>query len=359
MNGDDAAAGISRVGRKKASGPFALTVAGVVSLLVFAAAGSALRGLREKEPAPRPVASPSVATPQAHARGKLVFQVQCARCHGPEGRGNGPDAATLRPPPRDLTTAPWRTVATSEAIRRTVSEGVPGTMMPGLAAALSPRELDAVVDFVLSIAPRLTDLLKDAGFTPAQADRAAPRLSARGVGDESIGLDRLRGKLVLIVFWGTSCAPCVEELPELGALARRFQGEDLEVVPVCVDESDAVVVRRVAASRAPGLPVYTDPSGSSKLSYDVERPARRGDCRPGRPPARVRPGLGAMVHAGNGRPDPFQPPSSDRAGWEMNDETPRRSPPESGCHGLSSTRVPSASANPHGLRTIRGTLNQK
>jgi mono/diheme cytochrome c family protein/peroxiredoxin len=276
MNGDDAAAGISRVGRKKASGPFALAGAGVVSLLVFAAAGSALRGLREKEPAPRPAPSPSVATPQAHARGKLVFQVQCARCHGPEGHGDGPDAATLRPPPRDLTTAPWRTAATSEAIRRTVSEGVPGTMMPGLAAALSPRELDAVVDFVLSIVPegaggasRFADLLKGAGFTPARADRAAPRLSARGVDNDSLGLDRLRGKLVLIVFWGTTCAPCVEELPALEALARRFQAEGLEVVPVCVDESDAAVVRRVAASRAPGLPVYTDPSGSSKLSYDV------------------------------------------------------------------------------------------
>jgi thiol-disulfide isomerase/thioredoxin len=150
-------------------------------------------------------------------------------------------------------------------------------MMTGLAAALSPRELGAVVDFVLSIAPdgamgpRVgADLLRSAGFTPASAGRTAPPLAARGAGGEAVSLDRLRGKLVLLVFWGTSCAPCLEELPDLEALAGRFRGGGLEVLPVCVDEADATVARRVAADRAPRLPVFIDPSGAARLSYDVQ-----------------------------------------------------------------------------------------
>jgi thiol-disulfide isomerase/thioredoxin len=153
-------------------------------------------------------------------------------------------------------------------------------MMNGLAAALSPRELDAVVDFVLSIAPEgakgtpltrdATEALQKAGFTPSSAVRAAPPLSARGAEGEPVMLDRLRGRLVLIVFWGTSCAPCLKELPALERLADRQRGEDLAVVPVCLDEADAAVAQRVAAEQAPRLPVYIDPTGAAKLSYDVQ-----------------------------------------------------------------------------------------
>ena len=44
--------------------------------------------------------------------------------------------------------------------------------------------------------------------------------------------------------------------------------------------------------------------------------------------------------------------------WTTNPkiETSRSSPPAAGCHGLSSTRVPSAWPRPHGLKTTRGTL---
>jgi thiol-disulfide isomerase/thioredoxin len=153
-------------------------------------------------------------------------------------------------------------------------------MMTGLVAALSPREMDSVVDFVLSIAPKPTKgppvprdvngALRKAGFNPSSADRAAPPLSARGAEGESVTLDRLRGKLVLIVFWGTSCAPCLKELPHLERVADQYRGQGFAVVPVCVDVADTAVARRVAADQAPRLPVYIDPTGAAKLSYDVQ-----------------------------------------------------------------------------------------
>lgn len=272
-------------GRPKAPRPLAMAAAGALSLVVFTTAGWVLRGLDRGQPA-EPVA-PQVTgdgiagvRDQQHARGKLVFQVHCARCHGQDGRGNGPDAATLRQPPRDLTALPWRTDVTGESIRRTVIEGLPGTMMTGLAASLTTRELDAVVDFVLSIAPAATtgpaaagdvaSSLEQAGFTPFAANRAAPPLSVRDADGKTLTLDGLRGRPVLIVFWGTSCAPCLEELPELERLASRHGCEGLAVVPVCVDVSDAADARRVGADRAPGLPVYADPTGTAKLSYGVQ-----------------------------------------------------------------------------------------
>lgn len=43
-------------------------------------------------PGGRDEKSPLTATPETMARGKTIFAANCARCHGPEGKGDGPDS---------------------------------------------------------------------------------------------------------------------------------------------------------------------------------------------------------------------------------------------------------------------------
>lgn len=261
----------------KKPSPGALAAISVASLLLFTAIGWTLHGLRRQEPrrtGPPIVVSAKDASGADEARGRLVFQVHCARCHGSGGHGDGPEAAALRPPPRDLTGLPWRTAATPDALRRTIREGVPGTMMAGLAAAISPRELDALVDFVRSIAPEAAKnpsapLLTSAGFTPSPSSRTPPKLEILDDSGKSVTLGDLRGKLVFVVFWGTSCASCVKELAELERFAERFGGERLQILPICADETDTAVIRAVARARAPKLPVYFDPTSAARLAFDV------------------------------------------------------------------------------------------
>ena len=40
--------------------------------------------------------------PASARDGATLYRDQCARCHGPEARGNGPEAAVLAHPPRNL-----------------------------------------------------------------------------------------------------------------------------------------------------------------------------------------------------------------------------------------------------------------
>jgi putative copper export protein/mono/diheme cytochrome c family protein len=47
--------------------------------------------------------SPTGFSAQSVAQGASLFAAHCASCHGPEGRGDGPAAASLNPPPADLT----------------------------------------------------------------------------------------------------------------------------------------------------------------------------------------------------------------------------------------------------------------
>lgn len=67
-------------------------------------------------------------------RGAAMYEAQCASCHGAQGRGDGPLAASLKPPPiafADRERARSRSVL---ALYQIVSQGVAGTSMPGFAA---------------------------------------------------------------------------------------------------------------------------------------------------------------------------------------------------------------------------------
>ena len=85
--------------------------------------------------------------PAVIARGAEIFAVNCAICHGDRGRGDGPLAVALKPPPSDLTK---RHVFhhPDERLLRWITEGIPGTAMPPFGDYLSLEERQAVVSFV-------------------------------------------------------------------------------------------------------------------------------------------------------------------------------------------------------------------
>ena len=42
------------------------------------------------------------------AKGKMLFETNCASCHGTSGKGDGPVGAALQPPPRNFTVAEFK-----------------------------------------------------------------------------------------------------------------------------------------------------------------------------------------------------------------------------------------------------------
>ncbi|TAF59519.1 MAG: TlpA family protein disulfide reductase [Cytophagales bacterium] len=40
--------------------------------------------------------------------------------------------------------------------------------------------------------------------------------------DKEVSLSSLKGKVVVLNFWGTYCVPCIKEMPELNDLKKRF-----------------------------------------------------------------------------------------------------------------------------------------
>ena len=58
----------------------------------------------------------------------------------------------------------------------------------------------------------------------------APAWEATTVAGESISSSTLQGKYVLLDFWGSWCAPCIDALPKLADVYARFGGEQFELV---------------------------------------------------------------------------------------------------------------------------------
>ena len=91
-------------------------------------------------------------------RGGKVFKHYCATCHGNEGQGNGFNSTNLAVPPRDFSNAQFWRQATDERLLLAVSKG--GTavsksvLMPAWGQTLTDRQLNDVVTFLHTLAPR-------------------------------------------------------------------------------------------------------------------------------------------------------------------------------------------------------------
>lgn len=74
----------------------------------------------------------------------------------------------------------------------------------------------------------------------AQEAAPAPRFQLRDLRGETHSLDALRGKVVLLNFWATWCAPCLKELPHFQKMHEQYKAQGLEIVTVSVDEAQTV-----------------------------------------------------------------------------------------------------------------------
>lgn len=129
---------------------------------------------------------------ELESRGRSVYsQMDCARCHGDRGYGDGPSAFTQTDAqgrsiqPRDLSYRPRKTGDRVESLYRVFVTGLAGTPMPSFGDALPERDRWALAHYVDSLGvkqyePGLLGSIGEEAVGLEIATRAAAALAARG-----------------------------------------------------------------------------------------------------------------------------------------------------------------------------------
>jgi len=77
----------------------------------------------------------------------------------------------------------------------------------------------------------------------------------------------LRGKVLLVNFWATSCVTCVKEMPEIVATHRKFQPRGYETLAVAMSYDPPAYVANFAQSRQLPFGVVIDNTGAIAKAY--------------------------------------------------------------------------------------------
>jgi len=90
------------------------------------------------------------------AKGKEIYTKQCAGCHGPAGKGDGPAAAALNPKPADFTNKAYMTALKDQFLFDLIKKGGAATgkspLMTPFGSKLKDGEIQDVIAYVRSLA---------------------------------------------------------------------------------------------------------------------------------------------------------------------------------------------------------------
>ncbi len=95
-----------------------------------------------------------------------------------------------------------------------------------------------------------------------------PPLAARTLAGNELRLSDFGGRIVLVNFWATWCAPCVAEMPSLERLRRRMSPAALEIVGVNFQENAARIEPFVQRLRL-SFPIVRDHDGALRKAWQV------------------------------------------------------------------------------------------
>jgi thiol-disulfide isomerase/thioredoxin len=86
--------------------------------------------------------------------------------------------------------------------------------------------------FVLAVA-----LLAGSTAAALKAGDTPPPIDMPDQHGEKVDLSELEGKVVVVDFWASWCAPCRQEMPVLQALHEKYAGQGLVIIGVNIDSS--------------------------------------------------------------------------------------------------------------------------
>jgi thiol-disulfide isomerase/thioredoxin len=88
-----------------------------------------------------------------------------------------------------------------------------------------------------------------------QGEKPAPKLELNDIEGRALRLSDYKGKIVLLNFWATWCAPCRAEMPDLVKWQREYKSKGLQVIGVTYPPTELTEAREFIKSIEVNYPV--------------------------------------------------------------------------------------------------------
>ncbi|HAN55287.1 MAG TPA: thioredoxin [Betaproteobacteria bacterium] len=105
-------------------------------------------------------------------------------------------------------------------------------------------------------------------FVSLTQKTTAPEVTFTDLNGKKISMQSLRGKMVLVNFWATSCPGCITEMPLIVETYKRYHAKGFEVIAVAMAYDPPNYVMRFNQERALPFPVALDIQGNLARQFD-------------------------------------------------------------------------------------------
>jgi thiol-disulfide isomerase/thioredoxin len=128
-----------------------------------------------------------------------------------------------------------------EAMKRFPESEMPYQFMMALAERSSPEEQKLIAtELLASPAPESVKALAkhfQEGTRPYQVGQPVD-FKFTALDGREVDVQKMKGKVVIIDFWSTTCGPCLAEMPMLKSIYDRFHSQGLEIIGISLDDKE-------------------------------------------------------------------------------------------------------------------------
>lgn len=96
----------------------------------------------------------------------------------------------------------------------------------------------------------------------------APEVSVLDLNDKVVKLSDFKGNVVALRFWSSACKACVNEMPAIDDIGKKYSGRGMVILAVNIGESKETVERFVKKLNI-SYPVLLDPAHIAAKKYGV------------------------------------------------------------------------------------------
>jgi peroxiredoxin len=150
------------------------------------------------------------------------------------------------------------------------------------------EKIDENYDAIIPLAEKLIELdatpfyvKQGEGYlyemTTLRVGQQAANFKAETIDGDSVSLNKMDGKFVLLDFWATWCPPCIPEIPNLKMLSEKYDKDEFEIISISLDQDKEALTEMIEEKGMKWKQVHQEKAWKGEIAklYNVKELPRK------------------------------------------------------------------------------------